>query len=333
MNSTIGTLWRNLNEDSMEKVLGYLPKRDFPTAALLTKEWCQATRKVAERHNMRRGRILWTNGGWDNNLGDFRYLARIVTESNKTHVWSAAVATFRNDVRTRVYLTQMDGCVYDITVVPDYAAMDRGAGQSVVYPALAHFRDRTGAPTTHTNVIYVDTVDLLTDMARVPQIFRFIRASELLVRDPYLTCNQLQIAFSNFVRGRQDRQLIPHIVCTVEDLRKTIAALRAIDERFSPVRVPIITAAAPAGYDELGNRIHRVIGEAMAAEIAPLAFGIKQEHKWVAVSGPLPGTERKRTVRRGRGQALTWFHCVLHNHYVYTNGRSPPNEIVLFARR
>ena len=338
----------SLEPDTMEKILGYLEKRDFPAAARLNKDWSAATRRVANRHDMRRGRILWANVGWSAEIRNERYLARVVTQSTTTHVWTAAVQTDIFEKQARIYVTPLENCLYRIRVLPDYEEMDALAGAvNVIYPARRDFRDRTGAPATRYNTLYVDTIDLLVDMARVPMMLRYIQAPYLMIRDEELTADHLQVAISCFVRARQGgNHEVPSIFCTVADFRKTLEAVRAVDPGFTVALLDLDCLRAPAAsamdVDEGARssfhsaeyrRAMQVVRGALVAPRAPLAFGIKKWDEWRVISGPLPGTERKRKARRGRGQALNWFHCINRINYVYTQGKTPPEEIALFGQQ
>ena len=92
----------------VEKIFGFLGNDDYPAAALIDKHFAESAFKLARKHNLKKGTVLWNNN----------HCARIVDavhtslehgKTVETHVTTTEIGTARAMMDVKLPVSCIDG--------------------------------------------------------------------------------------------------------------------------------------------------------------------------------------------------------------------------------
>ena len=240
----------------VDQVFSFLSTGDYPAAAQVNKQFADVAFERARKHTLKQGTILWRNNGTAG------YSARVVDtvhttmengKSVESHVTTTHINSRQVNTPTEVLAGPIDGLDYKIVVTPNHGAMDIAVHylrqRRVLWPITGHGtdnnpRERLGiADGVRGSFVMVDSGhDHNVD---VPMLIRRMFASrdaQLHIRDPALTCQQIQNAISVYVcvneASRQQGlnyagHVRPEIWCPIQGLAKVLRAIRALDAQYA----------------------------------------------------------------------------------------------------
>ena len=136
--------------DAVSKILDFLPKRDFTTAALISSDWRTDVSAKSRRHPMKRGSFVVhpLASREANDEPSVGFQARLIVASTATHVTSVRVRMKVEEVEVTEKLEVPRGrhSRYSVEVGSSYAVMDQATswdGDRHVFMPLSRVEQRT----------------------------------------------------------------------------------------------------------------------------------------------------------------------------------------------